>query len=79
MNPEKMRDTYGKMIYLLQDANPEEMVDELGFELVTPIKTVHAKLKECGALALLSDEHIATATQLVSSPSHLRSISAASM
>ena len=79
MNPEKMRDTYGKMIYLLQDANTEEMVDELGFELVTPIKTVHAKLKECGALALLSDEHIATATQLVSSPSHLRSISAASM
>ena len=34
MNPEKMRDTYGKMIYLLQDANTEEMVDELGFKLV---------------------------------------------
>ena len=64
MNPEKMRDTYGKMVYLLQDANSAEMVEELGFELVAPIRTVHAKLKECGALDLLADEHIATATQV---------------
>jgi len=67
MNPEKMRDTYGKMIYLLQDASTQEMAEELGFSLVTPIQTVHAKLKQCGALALLEDDQIATATQVVTS------------
>ena len=65
MNPEKMRDTYGKMIYLLQDANSEAMREELGFSLVAPIQTVHAKLKACDALALLQDEQMATATQVV--------------
>ena len=65
MNPEKMRDTYGKLVYLLQDANSPEMVEELGFSVVGPIKTVHAKLSECGALALLSDDNIAVATQVV--------------
>ena len=67
MNPEKMRDTYGKMIYLLQDASTQEMAEELGFSLVAPIQTVHAKLKHCGALALLEDDQIATATQVVTS------------
>ena len=44
-------------------------VDEaaLGFSLVAPIQTVHAKLKHCGALALLEDDQIATATQVVTS------------
>ena len=64
MNPEKLRDVYGKMVYILQDASNEDMIEELGFELVAPIKTVHAKLKECDALALLSDDQIATATQV---------------
>ena len=71
MNPEKMRDTYGKLVYLLQDANTPEMMEELGFSLVAPIKTVHAKLKECGALALLSDEAIAVATQVPRLPPRL--------
>ena len=65
MNPEKMRDTYGKLIYLLQDANTPEMIEELGFSLVAPIATVHAKLSACNALAMLSDDDIATATQVV--------------
>ena len=65
MNPEKMRDTYGKMVYMLQDGNSEEMAEELGFDMVAPIKTVYAKLKACGAEAMLADERIATATQVV--------------
>ena len=65
MNPEKMRDTYGKLMYMLQDANTPEMLDELGFSVWAPIKTVHAKLKECDALEMLSDPNIATATQVV--------------
>ena len=90
MNPEKMRDTYGKLIYLLQvnacpaachgpatdlrltchrtqpsqDANTPEMIEELGLSLVAPIRTVHAKLAECDALALLKDDQIAVATQV---------------
>ena len=49
MNPEKMRETYGKMVFLLQDANTEEMVEELGFNLVAPIKTVrlHVHVYRC--------------------------------
>ena len=54
MNPEKMRETYGKLIYLLQDANTADMVEELGFSLHAPIRTVHSKLKEVGALGMLS-------------------------
>ena len=64
MNPEKMRDTYGKLIYILQDANSPEMLEELGMSLVAPIHTVHHKLKECGALDMLRDEQIAVATQV---------------
>ena len=65
MNPEKMRETYGKMVYMLQDANSEDVQEELGFSLVEPIKTVHSKLKECNALEMLSDPALATATQVV--------------
>jgi hypothetical protein len=65
MNPEKMRETYGKLMYILMDASTEDMIDELGFSVIQPIKTVHSKLKDCGALAMLSDDSIATATQVV--------------
>ena len=65
MNPEKMRDTYGKLVYLLQDANAGGRATSSASSLVEPIKTVHSKLKECGALEMLSDEHIAAATQVV--------------
>jgi len=40
MNPEKLRSSYGKLIYLLQDAASEDMVELLGFNIVAPIKTV---------------------------------------
>lgn len=32
---------------------------------MAPIRTVHAKLEECGALALLQDEQISVAVQLI--------------
>ena len=41
------------------------MQGELGFSVVTPIRTVYAKLKECGGLALLTDERIAVAACVV--------------
>ena len=74
MNPERMRDTYGKLVYLLQDANAPQMQEELGFSVVVPLRTVYAKLEECDALDLLSDESIAVATQIVAAdPSKSRS------
>jgi hypothetical protein len=53
MNPEKMRATYGKMMYILQDAVKP---GRLPFSCVVPIKTVYSLLEEKSALGLLSDE-----------------------
>ena len=93
MNPEKLRDTYGKLIYLLQDANSAAFAEDVEFVPVVPVRTValrftppihasdsrlrftppihasyshqvHAKLKECGALAVLHDDQVSLATQV---------------
>ena len=63
MNPEKMRAEYGKMIYLLQDLQSEEVGELLGFKLVKPMRTAHALLAEKNGLAMLDDAlmHQATA------------------
>ncbi|KAI0065731.1 hypothetical protein BV25DRAFT_1797799 [Artomyces pyxidatus] len=63
MNPDKMRTTYGKLIYLLQDSQAPEVMDMLGFSCVSPIKTVHALLEAHDALDMLRDPLITTATQ----------------
>ncbi|EEB99513.1 hypothetical protein MPER_00798, partial [Moniliophthora perniciosa FA553] len=61
--PERMRTTYGKLIYLLQDSQIPEVKDLLGFNCVRPIKTVYALLKEHDVLDLLRDDLITTATK----------------
>jgi hypothetical protein len=48
MNPEKMRSTYGKLIYMLQDSQIHEVKDMLGFSMVSEIFTVHKFLSEYG-------------------------------
>ncbi|KAJ7724889.1 hypothetical protein B0H16DRAFT_1736464 [Mycena metata] len=63
MNPDKMRSTYGKLIYLLQDSQTPEVKDLLSFSCVRPIKTVYAMLEEHGVLDLLRDDHITVATK----------------
>ena len=40
MNPDKMRETYGKLMYLLQDSQSSEIKEMLQFTCVIPIKTV---------------------------------------
>jgi hypothetical protein len=42
MNPDKMRETYGKLMYLLQDSQLSEVKELLQFSCVVPIKTVRA-------------------------------------
>ncbi|POM79557.1 RxLR effector candidate protein, partial [Phytophthora palmivora] len=64
MNPERMRNNYGKMIYLLQDANLREIRNYLGFSCVAPIKTVASLLKERHALDMLRDSRCEAATSV---------------
>ncbi|KIM46468.1 hypothetical protein M413DRAFT_64978 [Hebeloma cylindrosporum] len=63
MNPDKMRTTYGKLIYLLQDSQMPEVRDLLSFSCVAPIKTVYAILEEHEAVELLRDDLITVATK----------------
>ena len=62
MNPEKMRSEYGKLIFLLQDSQSEEVQELLGFKLVKPLQTVFAFLQSRGGEAMLGDSLIEAAT-----------------
>ncbi|KAH9482942.1 UPF0652 protein [Psilocybe cubensis] len=63
MNPDKMRTTYGKLIYMLQDSQMPEVKDLLNFSCVMPIKTVYVVLEEHDATDLLRDDLITVATK----------------
>jgi hypothetical protein len=63
MNPEKMRSEYGKLIYLMQDANAADVKPLLGFDAFSPIKTVYNFLEERRGLGVLSHVHISLATK----------------
>ncbi|CDO69564.1 hypothetical protein BN946_scf184759.g4 [Trametes cinnabarina] len=72
MNPDKMRSTYGKLIYILQDSQTPEVKDLLGFTCVKPIKTVHTVLEEHDALDLLRDDLVSVATKEIYSEGRTR-------
>jgi hypothetical protein len=63
MNPEKMRTTYGKLIYLLMDSVSEAVNDMLEFNCVTPIVTVYSVLTEGNAARMLEDPLMEMATR----------------
>ena len=67
MNPEKMRETYGKLCYMLMDSSEPDMIELLGFRCVKPLRTVAALLEEGGASAMLDDPLIAAATAEIQS------------
>jgi hypothetical protein len=61
MNPDKMRDTYGKLMYMLMDSVEPEIQELLGFKCARPLCTVYSFLEEHGADRLLRDPNISTA------------------
>ncbi|KAI8812789.1 hypothetical protein BJ742DRAFT_791834 [Cladochytrium replicatum] len=63
MNPDRMRSTYGKLMYLLMDSQISEVKRMLEFNCVSEIKTVYRVLEEHSCLKLLEDDIIIFATQ----------------
>ncbi|KAF9006664.1 hypothetical protein BDQ17DRAFT_1352168 [Cyathus striatus] len=72
MNPDKMRTTYGKLIYLLQDSQTPEVKELLSFSCVKPIRTVYTVLEQHEALELLRDDLITVATKEIYSEGRSR-------
>jgi Protein of unknown function (DUF2009) len=62
-NPEKMRSTYGKLLYLLQDSASSDISRMLDFSCVKPLLTVSSFLEKMNGLDILDDPLVATATQ----------------
>lgn len=66
LNPSSMRTTYGKLMYLLQDAQNPTVAKSLGFSLHKDLVLVGDYLSENGCGDLLSDPRLECAIQFVS-------------
>ncbi|ANB15508.1 hypothetical protein AWJ20_3136 [Sugiyamaella lignohabitans] len=62
MNPEKMRDSFGKLMYMIMDSRLPEVKDSMEFDLYKPLKTVFGYLHHKGGLSMLDDELVLQAT-----------------
>ena len=58
MNPEKMRSSYGKLLFLLQDALHPRARDMLEFPITGPMHTVYSFLEERGGLGIFDNEEV---------------------
>mmetsp|Transcript_8325 Transcript_8325/g.12613 ORF Transcript_8325/g.12613 Transcript_8325/m.12613 type:complete len:647 (-) Transcript_8325:197-2137(-) len=65
LNPSKMRDTYGKLMHLLQDAQSPTIAKSLGFTLFKELVMVRPFLESRGAEKVLDDERLVVATMFV--------------
>jgi Protein of unknown function (DUF2009) len=65
LNPSSMRTTYGKLMYLLQDAQNPTVAKSLGFRLHKPLLLVGPFLKKHHAFDLLHDPRLECAIQYV--------------
>lgn len=63
MNPEKMRTTYGKLMYLLMDSQMSDVQELLEFSCVESINTVYSVLQDGAALKMLEDPLMEMATR----------------
>ena len=58
MNPDKMRTSYGKLMFMLQDAQMGEIRDAIGFRCVCAIISVESELAALHAEPLLDDDDL---------------------
>lgn len=66
LNPNSMRTTYGKLMYLMQDSQNSTVAKSLGFSLYKDLVLVTPYLEEHDGMALLDDAKLLTATQYIS-------------
>lgn len=63
LNPERMRDAYGKLMYFLQDSRKQEVRDLLEFDAVSRVRSVYDVLsKSTKGLEMLEDPQLRIAT-----------------
>jgi len=63
LNPERMRDSYGKLMYFLQDSRKPEVRELMEFDSVTRVRTVYDVLsRSARGLEMLEDPQLRTAT-----------------
>lgn len=57
MNPEKMRDSFGKLMYMIMDSRLPEIKEVMEFDFYKPVRTVYGFLEAAGgkAVELLDD------------------------
>ncbi|CUS22341.1 LAQU0S05e03202g1_1 [Lachancea quebecensis] len=71
MNPEKMRDTYGKLCYMIMDSRLPQIEEHMEFHLFKPLSTVYSFLSskpedQGHALKIFEDKLILYATSQIS-------------
>jgi hypothetical protein len=62
LNPERMRESYVKLMYLLQDVSRPEVAELLNFDMHVSVQTVYSLLERKNGLNLLRDPWMETAT-----------------
>lgn len=62
MNPERMRSSFGKLMYIIMDSRLPEIKQILEFDLYKPVLTVEMLLREHNALDILEDPLVLIAT-----------------
>jgi hypothetical protein len=63
LNPERMRDSYGKLMYFLQDSRRTDVRELIEFDSVVRVRTVYDVLsKTARGLEMLEDPQLRTAT-----------------
>ncbi|KAK9450300.1 uncharacterized protein V1518DRAFT_413492 [Limtongia smithiae] len=62
MNPQKMRDSFGKLMYMVMDSRLPEVLQVMEFDFYTPVITVYSFLESKDALAVLEDNLVVAAT-----------------
>ncbi|ODV88883.1 hypothetical protein CANCADRAFT_32332 [Tortispora caseinolytica NRRL Y-17796] len=77
MNPDKLRDTFGKLMYMIMDSRLPEVKMHMEFDLYKPMVTVYGFLEARDCVALLEDGLIISATAEINSANSRSQISSA--